>query len=99
MDTAHVRYNCFRRFEPGPDTLGKYLLGGTSVVWSDLLHQWMNKMIFFSYEHQHVDISICALEFHLVHDILDTCAIPLHPAISLTFGVPYLAIHACFSKS
>jgi hypothetical protein len=52
-----------------------------------------------SYECQNVDISLFALEFHLVHDILDTCAIPLHPAVSLTFGVPYLAIHACFLKS
>jgi hypothetical protein len=42
-----------------------------------------------SYEHQHVDISICALAFYLVHDIVDdTCAIPLHPAISSTFGAP-----------
>jgi hypothetical protein len=47
MDTAHVQYNCFRRFEPGPDTLGKYLLGRTSVVLSYLLHQPMNKIISF----------------------------------------------------
>jgi hypothetical protein len=47
MDTAHVRYNCFWRFEPGPDTLAKNLLGGTSVVLSDLLHQQMNEIISF----------------------------------------------------
>jgi hypothetical protein len=27
MYTAHIQYNCFRRFEPGPDTLGEGFLG------------------------------------------------------------------------
>jgi hypothetical protein len=27
MYTAHIRYNCFWRFEPGPDTLGEGFLG------------------------------------------------------------------------
>jgi hypothetical protein len=27
MYTAHIRYNCFWRFKPGPDTLGEGFLG------------------------------------------------------------------------
>jgi hypothetical protein len=74
-------------------------LGRTLVVLSDLLHQQMNEIISFSCEHPHVDISICALAFQLVHGMADTCENPLHPARSLSFGGPYLTSHAYFSKS
>ncbi len=64
MDTAHIGYNCFQRFEPGPDTFGKYLLGRTLVVLSDLLHQQVNKIISFL-----VSTNMLTFQYVLLHSI------------------------------
>jgi hypothetical protein len=40
MYTAHIRYKCFRRFEPGLDTCGECFLCG----------QWFNTLTYIDYE-------------------------------------------------
>ncbi len=66
--------------------------GISCSVWSS--SSWDLQVHIFASEHLHLYTSECALEFHLVLDIPDTCANLLLPEIFLTSVGLYWANHA-----